>query len=309
MNLTVTARTASGLERTLCSPLELTLKSDRHVPCDGLTAVFPLQWEEDAFARIRVDLDGEALFQGMVDRQALERSAQGNRLRLECRSLAALLVDNEARPAVFSGVDQAQVLREYGMGIVSRLPKGRAAVLQIPKGISCWQAIARFCAAAYGKEPFLNRQGALVLDPLTARSRTFSNREGIRYQKLSLLHKNEALYSKVHLRTAIGENGALYGVAISNPEANLRGVRRERYLNPQLSTSDVRQEARQLIAESNRDSFQADLVLPGLVSLEIGDRAFLPDENLRAPLYISRLTWQLSSSGMTTLATLRPQSF
>lgn len=94
-----------GQAFSLEAPLELTLRADRQVPCDGLTASFPLQEEGTAFSWLRMDLGGRMLFEGLVDRQSLERSPEGSLLRLECRSRAALLVDNEARPAAYNGLD------------------------------------------------------------------------------------------------------------------------------------------------------------------------------------------------------------
>ncbi len=293
-----------GQAFSLEAPLELTLRADRQVPCDGLTASFPLQEEGTAFSWLRMDLGGRMLFEGLVDRQSLERSPEGSLLRLECRSRAALLVDNEARPAAYNGLDCRQLLREYGLGFPSRLPAGRVGLFQVAKGISCWQAIDRFCLAAYRKHPYLDRYGVLGLDPFTGRTKTISGRGEAGWRRLTIQQRNDVLYSRLHLRTAIGEKGALYGLAVDNPLGVSRGIRRERYLNPGV-LGDIRQEAGELLAESNRESFRAEAVLPGLADLEIGDLALLEGERLQDPLYVSGLVWRLSAGGASTRVILQ----
>ena len=89
-----------GPEMLLGEPLSVELLYDRDAPADQLTAVFPAEEPWEALSVVRVFHEGKLLFGGIVDEQNAVLSESGLQVELVCRSREALLLDNEAQPAV-----------------------------------------------------------------------------------------------------------------------------------------------------------------------------------------------------------------
>ena len=89
-----------GPEMLLGEPLSVELLYDRDAPADQLTAVFPAEEPWEALSVVRVFHEGKLLFGGIVDEQNAVLSESGLQVELVCRSWEALLLDNEAQPAV-----------------------------------------------------------------------------------------------------------------------------------------------------------------------------------------------------------------
>lgn len=307
MQLTVTAQTPDGRKYPLENPISMEYDGELFTPCDSLTALFPVQWEGIDFCRITARLDGGNLFEGIVDRQEVEKSAAGQLLRLTCRSTTALLLDNEVKPYIYFQLTSKQLFDRFAapFGVKgTRFPyEAKQNFMQVKKGASYWTVIEDFCRFTYRKLPYLERDGYLTLTPLHSVRRLIGNRTtyAAGWTKLNLRRKNDAVISRLYMKTATETYGYYYGFVVNNPEADRRGIRRERFYHPEDQISVYAQAAaRKKITDGNRDSFTAEVVLPGLYDWTPGDRASLPEELPGRELFIRGVRLNIGESGLTT---------
>ncbi len=148
---------ASGERMLLGEPMEAVLSFDREAPADLLRARFPADclWEE--LREVLMYRDGELLFRGIVDEQNTTLSAEGLTTELVCRSLEALLLDNEAPPGVTGSPSfellESRLLLPLGLRAGDVDKSRRQGELNVEKGESCWTVLNRFCQTYFGAQP------------------------------------------------------------------------------------------------------------------------------------------------------------
>lgn len=154
-----------GTEMLLGEPVEAQLCYDSDAPADQLIAVFPAEKLWDDLAVVRVFHEGEVVFGGIVDEQNTRLSGEGFSVELVCRSWEALLLDNEAQPAVLRNPSLGSLWEKYfkSLGFLDILgdrdPK--AVELTVEKGASCWEVLEGFCRDHLGTVPFVDGSGVL----------------------------------------------------------------------------------------------------------------------------------------------------
>lgn len=149
----------------LGNPREMVLSFDRDAPADGLKAVFPAAGLWEPLSQVAVYEEGRTVFRGIVDEQNTRLSPEGIWVELVCRSMEALLLDNEACPQTV----QSPSLKLLGVKLLEPLgfqnidgPEGAVpGVLEIEKGVSCWQVLAGFCGRCFGTVPYVDGEGVL----------------------------------------------------------------------------------------------------------------------------------------------------
>lgn len=154
-----------GTEMLLGDPTEAQLCYDSDAPANQLTAVFPAEklWED--LAVVRVFHEGEVVFGGIVDEQNTRLSGEGFSVEVVCRSWEALLLDNEAQPAVLKTPSLASLWEKYfkSLGFLDILGdmEPKTAEFTVEKGVSCWELLENFCREYLGTVPYVD--GACVL--------------------------------------------------------------------------------------------------------------------------------------------------
>ena len=316
MKLEIHARNTEGVLRRLPSPIEMIYDAGRETPCDALELTVPLCFEGEDFCQLTLTAEGSIQFDGIVDRQIREKSGRGNRLRLECRSRTALLLDNELKPCFYFQLTSAQLFEQYlapyGVKKAHFPYPAKRNFIQIKKGTCVWVLTEQFCDLVYDAAPFLTPGGELTLQPLGQKSYTLSNRAAgaLPYLSLKFHQRNDKLISRVHMKTATETYGNYYGFTFDNPEAVMRRVQRERYHHPvHVVTEHAKLETRRILQQSNQDSFLCEAELPGIHLLELGGRVRLPDEEKAEALIIQEIRCEVSESGaVTTLRMIRETS-
>lgn len=154
----------------LGDPGEMVLVHDRDAPADQLRAVFPAQGQWEDICQVVAYDGGREVFRGVVDEQNTRLLEDGVWVELVCRSLEALLLDNEACPGTVTSPSLAslatKLLGPLGFRRVEG-PKGSfPGVLEIEKGTSCWQVLEGFCANCLGTAPYAGEDGVLHCEGL-----------------------------------------------------------------------------------------------------------------------------------------------
>ena len=185
----IVAVTNSGVRYTLDEPESFELKSDVETPEDTFEGVFLCRGEQLPELRyLEVYWNGELIFDGLVDEQVYSVSGSELSVALSCRNVAALLLDNEAIPAVYVQPTLYQLFqahaRPYGInGIDSNYTANFDYT--ISRGMSEWDVISNFCRIFTGLTPKIDRNGYLITNTLPEGQMHFvSNdpaRDDIRY--------------------------------------------------------------------------------------------------------------------------------
>ena len=141
------------------------------VPCDSFWVEVPWQPGEEEIYRKAVKLlayqDGRQVFTGMVDEAEWTLDEQGRRATLSGRSMAALLLDNEAEAADYATATLEDILRDhvtpYGIEVGEKSSFPPCQNFTVTAGSSEWQVIYDFVRYHGGIPPRFDREGKLLL--------------------------------------------------------------------------------------------------------------------------------------------------
>lgn len=162
-----------GGQMLLGDARELVLSYDRDAPADQLKAVFPAGGLWGPLSQVVAYEEGRAVFRGIVDEQNTRLDADGLWVELVCRSLEAVLLDNEACPdPIYDpslGRLAVKLLEPLGFSRVEGDGRTVPGVLEIEKGVSCWKVLADFCGAYLGTVPYVDTDGVLHCEGGAAR--------------------------------------------------------------------------------------------------------------------------------------------
>ena len=151
--------TVSGVEA-----YELSRNSD--APCDSLRLTF--EREELLSEIISADMlsDGELIFRGLCDMQKDETTADGFKAVLYFRSMAAVLVDNEAQPYTYDSPTARSMFITYADRYGFKFDMDDCACdgkYPVMKGCSCYAAINTLVSEVRGKNIIVTPDMRLVL--------------------------------------------------------------------------------------------------------------------------------------------------
>lgn len=231
-----------GEKLLLGEPAEASLSYDRDAPADLLRAVFPADRMWDELSEVVLYQGGEAVFRGIVDEQNTALSASGITVELVCRSLEALLLDNEAEPGTVNSPSlpllEERLLLPLGLSLGDGDRRAVRGQLTVEKGESCWAVLERFCREALGTVPHTDASGKV-------------NCGGTAGQSVEL---SEALSARVELspcrRVSEVWQQSFRGSYDTPYRSGRPGVKRRRYLSVGSG-----EDPRQVLAEGERDSF------------------------------------------------------
>lgn len=160
--------TFSGKRLLLGEPLEASLCYDRDAPADLLRARFPADKLWDELKEAELWEGGRLVFRGLVDEQDTELSSSGLTVELVCRSLEALLLDNEALPETITSPSlpllEKKLLSPLGLILGEGDRERKRGRLTVKKGKSCWGVLADFCAGFLGTVPSVDPEGKVRCD-------------------------------------------------------------------------------------------------------------------------------------------------
>ena len=286
--------------------LSLQVNVDENVPADSLYAVFPCMATDELVGVTLYDGD-KPLFIGVVDEEERERGAQGNFLKVSARSLAGLLLDNEAMPCVYEHPSLSLIyeryVKPYGIALDGDDDAFCFGEQSVTKGSSCWRVLKKFCNACYSSTPRVSSVGVLYPKGISRGRVTDFGEGGICYTALREIGKRCEEISTVYVKTS---NVGTYSLPVKNPSAAARGVRRERYLNAVLTESPMRC-ADAMIANGSAKAYEIRLRCPSCLLGREGDRAILRDAVIgeRNDLMISAVHYRMTADGEVSSVTLK----
>ncbi len=312
--MTITGYTADGTAYTLPVPISLRIERAYDIPADKLEAVFPMSGTLPELHAIYAERDGKAVFYGVVDEQSAETSGEGALLRLSGRSLAALLLDNEAMAQVYRTPTIQEIFERhaapYGLAGVRGSSLSYSGTLTVGKGQSEWTVLSRFCKSVGNLMPRVTPDSYLDVRSRTGSAvTTYSNTAagGVRYTVLAHTVKRCEPVSEVVLKA---ESGGGYQFTEQNCVVRGNGIRRRRLLEIKDSAGAVQRTARELMRDSNAGYVEYAVRVPGGHFPAPGDSARIVDSTLGTVtgLIVSEARYTRSAQGDRCDIVLIPES-
>lgn len=166
--------TYEGRTYTLPDLLAWKLEYACGVPCDSFWVELPWQTGEEKVYQKAVQLrayqNGERVFTGLIDEVEWTLDRQGSRATLSGRSMAALLLDNEAEAVDYAAATLEDILRDhvypYGIQLGEKSGIPACQGFTVTAGSSEWQVVYDFVRYHGGIPPRFDVNGRLILTPM-----------------------------------------------------------------------------------------------------------------------------------------------
>lgn len=199
---------------------------------DDLTLYLPSRLDKP-YCGVELENDGVREFTGIIDEQSYACTAMGESTMIYARSLAGVLLDNEAQPCDYKNADAQLIAMKYcaPLGIDTLdLSGGACADLQVYKGCSHWQVITSFCTAASIAQPYVDECGCLHIgdEGEGLEELYFSNSDGIEYTSAEINLRRCKLISSVREKA---QGQTEYNIEYTDALAESLGVERRRYVD------------------------------------------------------------------------------
>ncbi len=162
-----------GKTYTLPAPLAYRFEYACGVPCDSFwIEAVSREGDEEIYPkviRLTAYEGGKLVFTGVVDEVEWGLGPKGRRVSFAGRSMAALLLDNEAQSADYTAATLGDILRDhvepYGIGVGECRPIPACPGFSVAAGQSEWQVLYQFARYHGGVPPRFDLEGRLVLAP------------------------------------------------------------------------------------------------------------------------------------------------
>lgn len=302
----------SGNAHNPGSPAEFQMEMSADVPADSLTARFPLRQTFPELARVEMIRDGSVVFNGMIDEQIVSTDASGTFLTISARSFAALLLDNEAVPAVYNKPSFTEIFMvhaaPYGFKGIYGFGKCPAE-FAVTKGMCEWDVIDSFCRSVMGTAPRITSDGyidARKPEPGTPLIISNDSDKAKRFRSASLKRKRYGVISEI-LYKLRADGGYIYRAA--NADAAGRGILRRRLINLSGQADWMNRYAiESRMTGSQKGNLEITVHIPEFVSANLGDTANFCDKKIGVftGLEICEITILWDRRGKRSVLTLRP---
>lgn len=297
-------------------PERLELNMSYDAPADSLYAVFPCEESLPEFAKLELEEAGQTVFRGTVDEQIVNYTGTGSRLILSARSFAAILLDNEAVPAVYT-----QGLAFYELYNLHAAPyglKGYRGIgicpgdFTVSKGMSEWEVLDTFCRYVMGVRPRVTQDLIVDATPLPGTvSTVISNTEAgaLRFHSASVKRRRCGVVSKVQYK--LTQEGSYFLQEVEPELLYERDINVRRLLN--LAPVPTWMQAvtlQKTFADAHRGSLEVNVILPDLPITEIGACCRFADARMGEynRLRVSDVRYIADAQGCRSRLILRPES-
>lgn len=311
----------NGSNFTFSNPISVSISMSEETPADSLSLNYPvdpelinkysLYKEELSHIKVYSEQDSSLIFNGSIDEQSLELSNNGATLTIHARSLASVLLDNEAQPQIYE-VPTTELIferhaRPYGFTEFTGSNLSFSDQFIVSKGLCEWQVISNFSKTFLNTKPYVNNLGVINFTPEIKNSGiTFSNykNSALRYTEIAIDYKRCKPLSEIFIRT--DKNGS-YSTIVSDALAINKGITRKRYVNATDNVKDPIAKCERLLMDARLDAFKIKLICPYAIPVAIFSSVSLFDSYLGSfsELVVSDISYKLNSSGEKSIITLR----
>lgn len=286
-----------GNVTSLKNPLKVSFISSDDAPADRLTAVFAVTENIQPLMSVEV-LDGlKRVFFGYVDTQTDEQTVNGMILTISARSLACILLDNEALPQTYCMVSMRDLMERHFIPLGFTEFKGTEKTFDdeftVSKGMSEWAVLSEFCKKFTGTSPKINCNGMIDISGENDGKAVYISSSRCISKKHTL--KRHLLISEIMVRAETA-NG--YVMPFKDDFANALGIRKRRYLNAVDSKNLSPFSAGKILENADNHYEQIILNVSGCVLCTVGMELIIDNEDKK--YIIKEIQYSLGDSGEHT---------
>lgn len=290
-----------GQTTHLSKSLSMSFVSSSDSPADSLRVTFAVDSPAEEIYSVKV-LDGaETVFFGYADEQTETVSGNGIILTVKARSLAALLLDNEAMPQVYClptmDIIFEQHLKALGFTDYSGENYVCKGDLIITKGMSEWEMLCLFCSISGIEKPYVTSDGSLTIGKKRETDTVFLDSDSPKV-KFSRIIKRNALISDIYIRTSKDDG---YNYHMENNYAKKHKGTKIRYFNSADNFRRSPAYAGKLMTAGNHAFINCTAEIPGIVSCRTGDS--LKISGKREKYIITEVRYNSGQDGERTIIT------
>lgn len=293
----------------LNNPIYIVINQDEKIPADDLSVTFPLLKDIGELCEVEVFDDDKIVFKGVVDEQQNVLSDTLYFTKINARSMAANLLDNESRPVNYTDVSTSVIFSRHILPNAIKSFRGDNITykgnLNISKGTTDWQAFYTFAQKAYNKTPRITAEGIADFNGINSEETlTFSNSNGIKYSSLKENKKRCKLISDVYMKTK--QSGG-YDAIIRKDSIISRKINRRRYVDISVSRNFSLPEV--IINNSIGNSYEVTIITPERILEKLGAKVRIEDGGLGVidGLYISSIYYRLTPDTEETTLILKKE--
>ncbi|MCI6653261.1 MAG: hypothetical protein MSH11_07630 [Ruminococcus sp.] len=289
-------------QNAICSvaPLSLTMQMSLKIPADDVTVIIPYKKYKTG-ATITVTENESLIFRGIVDEEQIILNKTGRFIKYVARSMAGLLLDNQAYPMEIGNTTQTFLGNTYLEPLGIEFEKGEDiynGVINIEKGMTVYDALYTYCKNKFGVIPRMDSKGVFYFrGGQTDKTLLFSNEKGVNYSSLTEYKKPCEQISSVFVML----DGQSYNYEINNPEAEDTGIVRRRYLDGSINSNTPALMAEEMINKSNCNYLSVKVTCPYFLADVLGATARVDALDMEEYIFIiSELKYVLNSKGEET---------
>lgn len=279
-------------------------------PCDAFRVRF--LYDRSFFSalsdavRFRAVYAGETVFCGVVDEFRVRADTQGLVADVSGRSLAALLLDNQAEAAEYYGVSLDYILAKHvypwGIAAVRSSTIAQQAYFSVGSGQSQWRVLEQFSWFGGGIRPRFHRDGTLLLNNERGSERILGAETAITSQQYR--ERRYGVISEVLVKNRVMGTSWM----INNPTFQAKGGRCRRVINvvAEMGYDAMRYSGEYQIAQSEDGALCCELVVHDLFAAFAGDIVTLTDSpiGLEGTFLVSESRCWADGDGFGTVLTL-----
>ncbi len=289
-----------GTEHILSEPLSITLNRDITAPADSLTALFVSDEGETEFSDIAVYDGKKCVFRGIVDEQTETFSANGRLLEINARSLAALLLDNEAMPQSWYLPNMRLFMeRNFSkLGFTQYVGEDapKSGSMSIDKGTSEWSVLEHYCENFLGTYPSIDENGVINISGTEPELTVITGDGDIRILSLKRTRKRCGVISEYRVRS---NRFGSYEMLIGNDNADRLKITSVRYVNTIDNKSAGIESCYRNIENSNSEYETIDITVSGRLLVRAGDYVVISGYDL-GNMRVRSLRYELDGQKETT---------
>ena len=286
-----------GKPSSFQKPVKISFVFSHDAPADSLTVVFAVSGSFPVLLSVEVLSEtNERIFFGYVDSQSDRKTNKGILLTVSARSLAGLLLDNEALPQTYSIVSMSILMDRHfkplGFHFSGTSPTFYDEMV-ISKGMSQWAVLSAFCQRFLGVSPRIDCYGNIdisgkEIDETLCLSSAHC---------LSLKHtlKRHSLISDIMVRPASCEG---YVMPFHDELAQKCLVKKTRYLNVPDHPSLSPLSAAKIMHDADNRYEQIIIEFPECILCTVGSRLSLDSDSKH--YIIKEIHYSLDNSGEKT---------
>lgn len=309
--LSVVVDKSDGLRLELSGPLTMVINSDYDVPADDFAVTVPYNALLSDAQSVQVFEQDKLIFDGRVDEIVNVTNHSQALTKLTARSLAGMLLDNEAEPVTYINPSAQFIfnrhLKPFGIKSCDGDEVPFYGSLKIEKGMTHWQVLRNFCRNRYDALPRITGSGDTLMKGSGDDEPILFGSGGIPYFSLKESRRLYKLISEIKLK--LNEFGE-YDGSIKNENSECRGLERVRYVNAATDKTTIKT-ADKMIENSNQSSYVLALECPGCQLDALGRRAAVNDRLLSKidDLRVITVRYTLSRDGEYSSVVLRKEKF